>query len=355
MKKGLILTAILISFLQLSALTCVSADNTATSGTVIKNKLFSVEIPKDLKGLYRTKTEKDKISVFDKASKKAGFGGFAFGIKAYKNPADHAVLPGSRKIGELTDKNGDLYDMVIKYPTDVQYDYTKGPKAPDSYKTLYDLGKIVKIRGIKGSTYFENQGMKGEDLYKDILKKHITAISEKWDSAKLEEENMSYMYNVLAQNNTNVLNKVGYIYYDVNKDGIDELFIGEIADGNWKGVIYDLYTTVNRKPQHVISGGSRNRFFVCDDAFICNEYSSGALESGVRVSFLEENSVILFPQVSFKYDAYTNKNKPWFLSYGSEIEDEKWENVDEKTFKERKNIFDSYIRFDFIPLNKAEF
>ncbi len=208
MKKGLILTAILISFLQLSALTCVSADNTATNGTIIKNKLFSVEIPKDLKGLYRTKTEKDKISVFDKASKKAGFGGFAFGIKAYKNPADHAVLPGSRKIGELTDKNGDLYDMVIKYPTDVQYDYTKGPKAPDSYKTLYDLGKIVKIRGIKGSTYFENQGMKGEDLYKDILKKHITAINEKWDSAKLEEENMSYMYNVLAQGKTNVRNKV---------------------------------------------------------------------------------------------------------------------------------------------------
>lgn len=355
MKKGFILTAILILFLQLSALNCFSADNTATDVIIIKNKLFSIEMPKNLKGTYQTKKEKNKISVFDKASKKAGFGGFAFGIKAYKNPADHANLPGGEKIGELFDKKGNLYDMVLKYPTDVQYDYTKGTKAPDSYKTLYDLGKVVKIHGIKGSTYFENQGTKGEDLYKDTLKKHITAINEKWDSVKLDEENMSYMYNVLAQNKTNVLNKVGYIYYDVNKDGIDELFIGEIADGNWKGVIYDLYTMVNRKPQHVISGGSRNRFFACDNAFICNEYSSGALESGVRIYNLVENSTELFPQVSFKYDAYSNKNKPWFISYGSEIDNEKWENVDEKTFKERKNIFDSYIRFDFIPLNKVEF
>ena len=51
------------------------------------------------------------------------------GIKAYKNPADHAMLPGGRKIGELVSKKlfGEsvLYDIVLKYPTDVQYDYTK--------------------------------------------------------------------------------------------------------------------------------------------------------------------------------------------------------------------------------------
>ena len=323
-----------------------SAENIFTfanaSDNVYTNKLFSIVIPENLKGTYEIKTEKDKISVFHKDSKEAGFGGFTFGIKAYKNPSDHSVLPGSRKLGELTDKKGNLYDIVLKHPTDVQYDYTNNPEPPISFKLLYDLGENADIQGINGSIYYKNQGMKGEDLYKSVLLKHSLAIKEKWDSIKLEREQMSYMYNLT--------DKIGYIYYDVNADGIDELLIGEIANSAWKGVVYDIYTMVGRKPQHVVSGGNRNRYFVCDESFICNEYSSGALESGIRVYNLVENSVELFPQVSFKYDGYTNPQKPWFIEYGSSDND--WENVSEEKFNERKKVFEQYKRFDFIPLNE---
>lgn len=311
--------------------------------TIIKNKLFSISIPKELKKFYQVKKDKNKISIYHTDSKKAGFGGFTFGIKAYKNPSDHAVLPGSKKLGELEDKKGNLYDIVLKHPTDVQYDYTKSIEAPESFKKLYDLGEIVNIEGTKGSIYHKNQGTKGEDLYNDILYKHITAMNEKWDSSKLEKENMSYMYNIIPQN------KIGYIYYDINVDGIDELLVGEIADGAWKGIVYDIYTMVDRKPQHVISGGARNRYYICDDSFVCNEYSAGALESGVRVYNLVENSTELFPQINFKYDGYKNSQKPWFISYSNE----KWENVTESAYKERKKIFEKYERFNFIPLNNA--
>ena len=340
MKKIAVIFIFIILFSVTDVLACI---NKSENIYMTQNKLFSVTMPDELKGIYKIKAEKDKLSVYHKDSEKAGFGGFAFGIKAYKNPAEHAVLPGSRKLGELTDKNGILYDIVIKYPTDVQYDYTKNTKVPESYKSLYNLGENINIQGINGSRYFKNQGTKGKDLYNDILKKHITAINEKWDSIKLEQEDMSYMYNLT--------DKIGYTYYDVNADGIDELLIGEISDGNWKGIIYDIYTMVNRKPAHVISGGSRNRYYVCDNAFICNEYSSGAMESGVRVYILVENSTELFPQVSFKYDGYANPQKPWFLSYGSEINNDKWENVSEEELNNRKKIFTTYKRFDFIPLN----
>lgn len=317
-----------------------------------KHKLFSISLPDEFNGSYTVKREKDKISVFHKESKKAGFGGFAFGIKAYKTPAEHATLPGSKKIGELTNKRGTLYDVVIKYPTDVQYDYTKSPQAPESYKQLYDYGEKVEVNGVKGSVYYKNQGMKGEDLYGDILKKHVTAIKEKWDSVKLEEEDMSYMYNVINSSKVNALDKIGYAYYDANADGIEELLIGEISNGAWKGIIYDMYTMVDRKPKHVMSGGSRNRYYICDGTFIANEYSSGAKESGVRIYILVENSTELFPQVSFKYDAYTNPKHPWFISYGSEINDDKWENVTKEFYKERKKIFETYERFNFTPLRK---
>ncbi len=347
MKKEIVILMLLTAFVFTSTAVFANDETQKTNDIIIKNKLFSIAVPNELKGTYVVKTEKDKISFYHKASKKAGFGGFAFGIKAYKSPADHAVLPGSKKIGELKDKKGILYDVVLKHPTDVQYDYIISPEPPKSFKMLYNLGENATITGVKGATYFKNQGMKGKDLYKDVLNKHLLAINEKWDSERLENENMSYMYNVLSTDNDNVLNKIGYIYYDVNADGIEELLIGEIADGDWKGVIYDMYTMVNREPRHVTSGGTRNRYYVCNNSFVCNEYSSGADESGVRVYNLVENSTELYPQVSFKYDGYENSENPYFISYSTD----KWENVSEKTFNERKKVFEKYERFNYIPIS----
>ena len=348
-----------LGFLVILANLCCFSFSKDCTDTVINYKLFSITIPKEFNGQYCVKKSSNAIMIFDKKSKKAGFGGFAFGIRMYKTPSEHALLPGGRKIGELTDKKGNLYDMVLKHPTDVQYDYTKGEDIPDSYKKLYYFGELVEIKGIKGATYYKNQGMKGEDLYKEVLKKHITAIKEKWDSKKLEQENMSYMYNVIAcgfGNKTKdvpqkVLEKVGYIFYDVNADGIDELFIGEISDGERKGIIYDIYTMVDREPKHVVSGGNRERYFVCDDVFICQEASGGANESLVRIYNLVENTTELFPQVSFKYDGYQNPFRPWFLSYA----EEKWENVPETVYQDRKSVFVRYSRFEFIPSSKVKY
>jgi len=322
---------------------------------IISNNLFSISVPEKLKGTYRVEKKDNGIALYHKESRKDGFGGFAFGIRAYKTPSDYAMMPGGRKIGELVDNKEMLYDMVLVQPTDVQHNYLKYPNSNPSYNALYELGEVVAINGVKGSVYYKAQGTKGENLYKKVLEKHVTAIKEKWDSQRLENEDMSYMYNVIAksiQKDENVLDKIGYIYYDVNADGIEELLIGEIADGDWKGIIYDMYTMVNRKPMHVVSGASRNRYYVCNDAFVCREYSSGSKESGRLVYFLTENSTELFGQVGMKYDAYENFNNPWFISYSTAFK--KWDNVKESVYKERMNSFSKYKRFDYIPLSTVK-
>ena len=122
MKKLSIIAAVFIFF---TATSYVYAKTDSPKPLKVKNRYFEITMPETVRGLYEDNIQKDRICIYDKASKKAGFGGFAFGIKVYKSPADHAVLPGSRKIGELTDKRGNLYDVVLKHPTDVQYDYTK--------------------------------------------------------------------------------------------------------------------------------------------------------------------------------------------------------------------------------------
>ena len=347
MKKIFILISVLFLFLSTTAF-AVSKNN---NDIVLKNKLFKITLPEKFKGSFISEIKKDRIYIYDKQSKEAGFEGFAFGITAYKNPSQYAGAPSGKKLGELVNKKN-IYDIVITYPTEVQHDYTKDNNPPKSYKLLYDYGENIIINGIKKSTYYKNRGTKGENLYNEVIDKHIKAIKEKWDSQRLEDENMSYMYNVIAQNIPDVLNSIGYKYYDLNGDGIEELLIGEIAQGEWKDVIYDIYTIVNRKPAHVISGGTRNRFYVCDDSFLCNEYSSGANESGVRVYDLVRNSIELVPQVAFKYDGYKNAQNPYFVTYGSSIEnDDEWENVDKKTYEKRFSIFKKYQRFDYTPLS----
>lgn len=348
MKKSLISALIIVILTAFTGISIASEVEDANYVNV-SNKYFSIKLPVSVKGKYSVKKKKDGIFIYDKDSAKAGFGGFAFGVKLFKNPSEHANMPGGRKIGELVSKKGAVYDMVLIQPTDVQYDYVNGKS--DSYDILYNFGEGVNktILGTKNNKYYNDRGMKGKDLYKKVLQKHLKAINEKWDSTKLEQENMSYMYNVLVQSNKNAADKIGYAFYDSNGDGIDELFVGEIADGEWKGVAYDIYTMVDRKPAHVVSGGARDRYFACDGAFICNEYSSGAQESGVLVYIIVENSVELYPQVGFKYDEYENKKNPWFLSYN--FQKNVWESVPEATFKERKYVFEKYKRFEYTPLS----
>ena len=112
------------------------------SGDIISNDLLSITLPKEVNGTYIIKNIDKGIYIYDKVSSDAGFGGFAFGIAAYKNPKDYASAPGTKKLGEITDKNGIIYDITLIQPTDVQFDYVNNRK--ETYMPLYKLAEKIK-------------------------------------------------------------------------------------------------------------------------------------------------------------------------------------------------------------------
>ena len=134
---------------------------------------------------------------------------------------------------------------------------------------------------------------------------------------------------------------------------MDELFIGTITDiEEQKGVIYDVYAMVDGEPAHVVSGGERDRYYITDSYFLCNETSSGAELSAWDIYGMMSNSTELVQQISFLYDGYTDAQNPYFVSYG---EDEEPESVEQADWEERRNAFTSCERFDYTPLrNVAE-
>ncbi len=322
----------------------------ASKDEIISNKYFSITMPSEFSGLYEVETGDDYICIYHKESRDAGFNGYEFGVRAYASPSEYVAGPAS-KIGELVAKDGTIYDIVRCLETEIQTDYEK--EEPESYVKIYDAAEDIlkNLTATEGNTFTYGAGMHGKDLYTDILQKHITAIKEKWDSDKLEEENMSTMYYTMSEDGQGeVLDRIGYFYHDVNVDGVDELFIGEIADGDWKGVIYDMYGMINRKPGHIITGWARNRYYICNGGTsICNEYSGGAAESGWIINEFIGTEAKLEPITGFKTDLIKNEKQPWFISHN--VNEDKWENVTEAEFNSQKSVYEDYLRFDYIPLS----
>ena len=215
---------------KLCFLLLLVASSTWALGAEFSNNYFSISLPDNLKDIYMVEKEKDGIYVLEKTSYKEGIGGFAFGVKIFKSPSDYFDMPNVRKLGELKAKNGVLYDMVLERPSEIQYG--EGEEVAKKYNTIYELGDNVEIKAVKGNSYFKDQGAKGESNYKNVIKKYIKAISENWSAEKYEKEGLGYIYPLLAEENNDLLNKVGYAYYDLNSDGIEELFIGGFINRN---------------------------------------------------------------------------------------------------------------------------
>ena len=317
-----------------------------------ENEIFDITMPDELDGKYVIGSRRNGYYVYDKEAMDADFGGFAFSVFAYDKPEDYAGGM-DMKVGEIKKGEDTLYDIVIGYPSDVQYDYvTNADKMPESYEALYKGAEdIVKTLVPRAEGEFVwGAGCNGEDMYSEVIDKYVTAVKEKWDSNKLEKEDMSPEYNAVnIATGGDALDNIGYAYFDINNDGVDELLIGEIAQGDLKGTVYDIYTMVDRKPVHVLSGSGRDRYYALKYGLIVNERSDGADDSEWLSYDIEPNTTNLLPQLGVKIDGYEDNDNPWFVNYGSEDE---WESISEEDFEEYKSRFE-YVRFDFTPLSKA--
>jgi hypothetical protein len=316
----------------------------------ITNGLFSVTMPAGADGTYLAYSTKDSIYVYDKASKEAGFGGFVYKISVYKDPSEYYGGMDT-KVGEMTLSDGTVYDVIKEEASDVQWDYQTYQEMPEEYARLYNsFDEVVKTLDPfdMGSFTYEG-GTKGEDLYGAEIAKIRTAVEEGYDANTLEEMGLSSMYYVISQDNgIKALKKIGYAFCDVNVDGIDELLVGEIADGDMKGVIYDIFTMQNRQPVHVVSGYQRDRYYVQKaGGMLINEASGGADINIWTLYELEPNSTTLYQQYALKYDKQENENNPYFMNRFSEGEE--WENISEEDFNMFKDRME-YNRLDYTPL-----
>ncbi len=338
-----------------SEITNQESDNNSDEGEAtveensceISNSLFTLTLPSECDGIFEAETSDNQITIYDKEAKEAGFGGMVFTVVAHKLPSEYAGGP-YKKVGELTDVDGTKYEVVLGYATEVQWNYEESEEPTETFDTIYNSAELVvaNITGVNGATYEYGAGTKGEDLYGEVIAKYISAVDEGWDASKYEENNMSPEFYSLGQEGNE---NIGIAYYDENKDGIDELFVGTIKDDELKGAAYDIYTMVDGVPALVVTGSARDRYYIYNDYFLVNEYSGGAMEYGKNVYDISPNTTELILQWATKYDVYENEEQPWFISYDGE----EWESATEEEYTEREASSDDYTELEYIPLSEA--
>ena len=282
---------------------------------VISTDLIEVTIPEEFRDMVYTVSDEETIDFYDRALVDEGYPGLVFTLGI---SSDCSVFSGGMytKEGEIFGTDGTIYNVGKGTASEIQWD-PETPDMPESYQTLYDAADsiIENISGVGDNVFVYKSGTNGEDLYPNILDRYITAINEKWSVNQFEEADMSGELALIASGAADPFESIGFAYADINGDGIDELLIGDLTGSNPDGMVYDIYTMVDREPAHVVSSYLRDRYYVLGGFDVCNEYSAGAGENGTVCYVLIPNSTELFWQVAYICDEYEDEESPWFRAY----------------------------------------
>lgn len=114
-----------------------------------------------------------------------------------------------------------------------------------------------------------------KELYAEVLGNYFTALNYKWDKSVLYEMGLSTF--LAACYDGDPYMNVGYAFFDLNADGVDELLIGPAKDEySFKEVVFALYTLQDGKPERINISSEQNSFGIRieDETYVIEDYSA---------------------------------------------------------------------------------
>lgn len=119
---------------------------------------------------------------------------------------------------------------------------------------------------------------------------------------------ISYEYSDYWINSTGNLSDYGYKFYDLNSDGVDELFVVYPQ----YNVITEIYTIDSGKPKQIASSLMRDNYYVLDEDNVLESVGSGGYNLHA-FTFYHLSGGELVP-----FEEYLNDDGTWFYTSGSD-------------------------------------
>ena len=168
--------------------------------------------------------------------------------------------------------------------------------------------------------------------YTEQIARSHTALSEKWDDGKYFDNDMSALPYYYYEGNP--LDNVGFGFVDLDNDGYWELVIGAIQNAEQDPAVFEIWTLVDGEPVMLVQGGSRNRYaleYVEEDNmwYVVNEASNSAFNHATYYLMLNEGEFEVVQGIVF--DASTDEENPWFMTYDMDWDTSNDEPIDEET------------------------
>ena len=132
--------------------------NQETNPYFIDMEYFTVEVPESWNGLYEYEIYEDDMGYslifYEKDSHASMEVGYLMSISLYLESEDYSYLPSYEELGKL-DTGDNIYNVLVEYPSDVQFDEENVSK----YQKLSDTMESILETITAKDGYVYNEGI----------------------------------------------------------------------------------------------------------------------------------------------------------------------------------------------------
>ena len=183
------------------------------------------------------------------------------------------------------------------------------------------------------------------NAYAGILDAYYTAITQQPEFSALPAGINFDLYPFICQNS------LGFCYYDVNSDGVQELLIGPVGPDYSSAWIFDAYTVADGQCITLFQGYERNYIVLLSDGTLVNRSSSGASVNSDVFSHLEGGALV--PFYSLIVNSTVNVDNPYFVSNGGDMNSDPatWQPISEQEYEQISAAYEAQsVTLDYTPI-----
>lgn len=183
------------------------------------------------------------------------------------------------------------------------------------------------------------------NAYAGILEAYYTAVTQQPEFSDLPAGVNFDLYPFICQNS------LGFCYYDVNSDGVQELLIGPVGPDYSSAWIFDAYTVADGQCITLFQGYERNYLVLLSDGTLVNRSSSGASVNSDVFSHLEGGALV--PFYSLIVNSTVNVDNPYFVSNGGDMNSDPatWQSISQQEYEQISAAYEAQsVTLDYTPI-----